>query len=227
MIEPTTAAVTVQNSESGIIYQLYNGASTSGTSKLGTGSNMVLISGILTSSATLTVKSIRIGTSCSATLSNSVSVTVTTVDSTITESSGVLTATQNGATYQWYQCPSTLISGQTNQSFTPSVAGDYNASVTVGGCSVTTNCFSVVLSATDFDNTTFSYYPNPTNGILNINYSETISKIQVNNLLGQEVLSKIINNKQGQIDMQHLPSGTYFVKVASEDKVKTLKIVRE
>ncbi len=157
-----------------------------------------------------------------------VNVTVSTVDTTITESSGVLTATQNGATYQWIQCPSTLISGETNQSFTPTVAGDYKVDITLNGCTVTSNCLTVTtLGTTDFDSTSFNYYPNPTNGILNVNYASEISKIEVSNILGQEVMVKNINAKEGQIDMQFLPSGTYLVKVSSDDKVKTIKIVKQ
>ena len=83
------------------------------------------------------------------------------------------------------------------------------------------------LSTSDFDNTSFSYYPNPTNGILNVNYSLEISKIQVSTILGQEVLSKNINAKEGQIDMEFLPTGTYLVKVSSDNKVKIIKVVKQ
>ena len=157
-----------------------------------------------------------------------VNVTVSAVDGTITQSSGVLTATQTGATYQWYACPNTVIVGATNQTFTPTVLGDYKATLTQNGCTITSNCTTVTsLGTADFDSTSFSYYPNPTNGILNVNYSSEISKIEVSNMLGQNVLSQTNNSKEAQIDMQFLPSGTYLVKISSEDKTKTIKIVKQ
>ncbi|MEO8235860.1 MAG: T9SS type A sorting domain-containing protein, partial [Flavobacterium sp.] len=157
-----------------------------------------------------------------------VNVIVSNPNTTITEASGILTATESSATYQWYKCPSTLISGATNQSYTPTVVGDYKVDITTNGCTLTSSCFTLVtLTTADFDTASFKYYPNPTNGILNVNYSSQISKIQVSNLLGQEVLTKNINSKEGQIDMQFLPSGTYLVKIYSEDKVKTIKVVKQ
>ena len=65
------------------------------------------------------------------------------IDSNVTQSTGILTATQSGATYQWYSCPNTLLSGETNQTYIPSIVGDYKVDITVGGCTVTSNCINV------------------------------------------------------------------------------------
>ena len=47
------------------------------------------------------------------------------IDNTVTQTAGILEAVQTGATYQWYQCPNTILTGKTNQTFTPTVVGDY------------------------------------------------------------------------------------------------------
>ena len=149
------------------------------------------------------------------------------INNSVTQTSGVLTATQTGAAYQWYNCTTGIIAGATNQTFTPSTVGDYRVKTTLNGCSLDSNCITVTtLSANDFDTANFSYYPNPTTGILNLNYSTDIDTIQISTILGQVVLSKTINAKEGQVDLQFLPSGTYLIKVTANDKTKVIKVVK-
>ena len=85
----------------------------------------------------------------------------------------------------------------------------------------------VALANNSFTNNSLSVYPNPVKDILNINYTENITKIQVVNMLGQEVISKSVNNTQNQIDMSHLVQGTYLVKITSNDLVKTMKVIKQ
>ena len=157
-----------------------------------------------------------------------VSVTVSVVNQSVTQNTGVLTATQSGAAYQWYSCStSALLIGETNQTFTPTAIGDYRVAITRNGCSLNSNCITVnTLSSNDFDAANFSYYPNPTTGILNVTYTSDIDTIQVSTILGQVVLSKTLNTKEGQIDLQFLPSGTYLVKVMANEKTKVIKVVK-
>lgn len=77
-----------------------------------------------------------------------------------------------------------------------------------------------------FDDASFVYYPNPVTDVLNISYANEISKVQVMNLLGQEVMVKSINATQSQIDMSNLTTGSYLVKVTSDNKVKTIKVIK-
>ena len=75
-----------------------------------------------------------------------------------------------------------------------------------------------------FNNDGFSLYPNPVSNMLNIEYSDKISFVRIYNLVGQEVLSKQIDATQTQMDMSTLSSGTYLVKINSNDLVKSVKI---
>jgi hypothetical protein len=82
--------------------------------------------------------------------------------------------------------------------------------------------------ATDtFDASSFKFYPNPVKDMLNLSYSQNISKVQVINLLGQEVTSKSIDATDAKVDMSNLPSGTYLVKVTSDNQVKTIKVIKQ
>jgi hypothetical protein len=86
---------------------------------------------------------------------------------------------------------------------------------------------SNVLGNDTFANDMFNAYPNPVKDILNLSYTQNITKVQVMNLLGQEVLTKSINATQSQVDMSNLAQGTYLVRVTSEDQVKTIKVIKE
>src|SRR5690554_4898594 len=57
--------------------------------------------------------------------------------------------------------------------------------------------------------TTFTYYPNPTSGIVNITANKDISSVSVVNILGQQVIAtKSLDN--GQVDLSALATGTYI-----------------
>ncbi|MFY0481930.1 T9SS type A sorting domain-containing protein [Flavobacterium sp. PLA-1-15] len=85
----------------------------------------------------------------------------------------------------------------------------------------------VSLSTSQFDTSGFKVYPNPVKDVLNLTYTQNISKVEVFNMLGQQVLTKSVNATQGQVDMSNLSMGTYLVKVASDNQVKTLKVIKQ
>jgi hypothetical protein len=64
------------------------------------------------------------------------------------------------------------------------------------------------------------------NDVLNLSYSQNINKVQVINILGQEVKTVTMDANQAQVDMSNLPSGTYLVKVTSDNQVKTVKVIK-
>ncbi|MFT4522296.1 MAG: hypothetical protein ACI8ZN_001241 [Bacteroidia bacterium] len=69
--------VRVISSESGIIYQLYNGASKTGASVLGNGADVYLTSGSISTSTTLDVNAVKLSpASCTSALTDSVVITV-------------------------------------------------------------------------------------------------------------------------------------------------------
>jgi N-acetylneuraminic acid mutarotase len=84
------------------------------------------------------------------------------------------------------------------------------------------------LSSNDFKaNEEFRVFPNPVKDILNLSYDTTINTVSIYNVLGQEMLRKSINANEGSIDVSSLSSGTYMIKVSSNDFVKTLKVIKE
>jgi hypothetical protein len=89
------------------------------------------------------------------------------------------------------------------------------------------SAYDASLSNDSFDASKFKFYPNPVKDVLNLSYTENITKVQVINLLGQEVKTVSINATQSQVDMSNLPKGTYLVKLTASDAVKTIKVIKE
>jgi hypothetical protein len=81
-------------------------------------------------------------------------------------------------------------------------------------------------SINDVFSSKISIYPNPANDFLQVSSEETITGIEVYNLIGKKVISKskLINNK---IDVSHLSKGVYVLKVLSNDIVGSRKIIIE
>ena len=86
--------------------------------------------------------------------------------------------------------------------------------------------YDAALATSTFDNSKFGAHPNPVTDILNLSYTKNISDVQVYNLLGQQIITEIVNNREDKLDMSHLPSGTYLVKVNAEGETKTIKVFK-
>ncbi|MGC4042129.1 MAG: T9SS type A sorting domain-containing protein [Flavobacterium sp.] len=166
---------------------------------------------------------------CSSSISADTSVTVNPApNGEITQSAGVITAAQSGATYQWYSCPNTLIDGATDQTYTPMIVGDYRVEITLGSCTQSSDCITVTeLGAKDFDLKEFKLYPNPVTDILNVEYTNEITDVSVFNMLGQKIISNNGGATTTTVDMSRLPSASYLVKVTSENASKTFKVIKK
>ena len=155
------------------------------------------------------------------------SVTITepaALDNSITQDSGVLTANQTGATYQWYACPDTLLVGETDLSFTPSEVGSYKVEITMGACVVESVCENVtVLGLGHVENKfKFSMYPNPSN--LNVHITTNMDGyFQIINQLGQIIRTfKIGANIESTVYVGDLNDGFYFVKSVNSNFTQKL-----
>ncbi len=93
----------------------------------------------------------------------------------------------------------------------------------VSGGSFTTQ----MLSIGSFSIKNLKLYPNPVKDILNLSLDKEITTVSINNLLGQEVFTRTVNNNEISIDITGLAAGTYMVKVISNNEVRTIKIIKE
>ncbi len=89
----------------------------------------------------------------------------------------------------------------------------------------TTSCsFVLVVDPTlgieDFKLENIFLYPNPTTGLVKINSTSKISKIEVYNNIGQLLVS---NRGKAEIDLTTLDRGIYYVIITSEDGKREIK----
>jgi hypothetical protein len=73
-----------------------------------------------------------------------------------------------------------------------------------------------------------SLYPNPTDGQLTIDNGElTIENVEIFDVLGRLCHVETRHATSLQLDISHLPSGIYFVKIKTETGIITKKIVKQ
>lgn len=86
---------------------------------------------------------------------------------------------------------------------------------------VTINGSTLGIDDVDFkDDTSISLYPNPVQNILRVKASGSINKIEIYNILGQNVLS--VENSNA-INVQHLNKGAYISKIFQDNDVVSTK----
>ena len=85
---------------------------------------------------------------------------------------------------------------------------------------------TTALANNQFEFSNLKVYPNPVNNILNVENAQKITKVSIINLLGQELLSKNFDDLKTQIDITDLQSGSYLVRISSENKEQIVKIVK-
>ena len=101
---------------------------------------------------------------------------------------------------------------------------DYNAPIATN--TATTTVINN-LSNESFAFSNLNFYPNPVKNNLTISNTSTIETVEISSILGQKIIVKKINDLQTEIDLSQLLNGVYFVKVISEGKEKTVKIIKE
>ncbi|WP_333695726.1 GEVED domain-containing protein [Flavobacterium sp.] len=111
-----------------------------------------------------------------------------------------------------------LVNGQTYYAVQTSDQGCRSASFAV--------TVTVTLGANSFDLAGLKYYPNPVTNVLQVEYTAPIVSLELYNMIGQKVSFQNVNALQGSLEMGKLPTGTYFVKVQTENASKTIKIVK-
>jgi hypothetical protein len=82
-----------------------------------------------------------------------------------------------------------------------------------------------LLAVNNFESLEVNLYPNPSDGILNIQAESSISSIEIMNVLGQLLLTSKGNSTHEQMDISGLSAGNYFVRVVVGSESGVLRVV--
>ena len=71
-------------------------------------------------------------------------------------------------------------------------------------------------------------YPNPTSGIIHVQTEgQSMVEVQVFDLFGKMLFQQSIGETEFSVDLSNYSSGTYLLRIISNEGVETVKVVRE
>ena len=123
------------------------------------------------------------------------------------------------------------IGGATAQVYTATANGNYAVVLTENGCTDTSACVNVVISSIGSMNMqeVVKVYPNPTSGLLNIDFGATQyeATVQIYDARGVAVQRfEISNTAVGQVQLPTV-SGMYMIVVRTAEGMARFSVVRE
>lgn len=150
------------------------------------------------------------------------------VDTAVIRNYLTLTAQATNAAYQWIDCASGIMTGETNANFTATVNGSYQVAVNQNGCVDTSACFSITnVGITNVSLQGITLYPNPTSDQLYINKgSNQKLDIVITNSNGSEVFRSISTSQITTVNMSQYATGMYVVTMKNELGVKVEQVVK-
>jgi hypothetical protein len=105
----------------------------------------------------------------------------------------------------------------------------YYAMQSLNGC-VSISPLAVTVSTSlenaDIDFKRLYFYPNPIKNYFKLIYFEVITSIQLINPMGQSVFITHPNALEATLNINHLPSGIYFMELRSKDKKGIIKVIK-
>ena len=101
---------------------------------------------------------------------------------------------------------------------------DYNAPIDTGIANTTFQSLNNTIFNAD---NSISIYPNPANSIVNIIANSNLKSIQLYDVQGRILQTKIVNQTTENLDISNQSKGIYFLKITSDDGVKVEQIVKE
>ncbi|MBK6621601.1 MAG: T9SS type A sorting domain-containing protein [Saprospirales bacterium] len=160
-----------------------------------------------------------------------INLSVQSVDTSVIEGPGSLTAVESGANYQWIDCETgEPVDGAEDQTFVALESGHYALVITKNACSDTSACYSLIVDATTQAlKDEIDIYPNPFEEILFIKLGPSTPPLylEIRNSTGQVVWTK---NSGGAVvvkaDLRGQPTGVYYLLAITTDRTGVWKLVK-
>lgn len=142
-----------------------------------------------------------------------------------------LTTTQTFQSYQWY-LDGEMITGATEQTYTPTIQGVYYCVVSQNNCSAQSN----EITAPFLSNSSFvvgnkiKLYPNPSSDLITVAYDGIFDgNYTIINALGQSVLTEkgnVTNEKSLKISVLNLKTGHYVLQMKMDGVLQNIKFLK-
>jgi hypothetical protein len=153
--------------------------------------------------------------------------TVTSIDLTTSTVGATITSNDATATYQWIDCATnTDIVGETGQSYTATVDGDYAVVLTNGSCSDTSLCDQVTVVGLDEDLISIGLKPNPTNNNIAISFNAANASLTICDAQGKVIIDGKDIVSEEMINLQDVEKGIYFFHVVINDQESVHRVVK-
>ncbi|MCX6271500.1 MAG: T9SS type A sorting domain-containing protein [Bacteroidetes bacterium] len=159
--------------------------------------------------------------------------TVKTVNTSVTLFSATLTAGESGAAYQWVDCNNgyAQVQGAVSQSFSPVANGSYAVIVTKDGCTDTSTCVNVTTVGIADNNgiAGLMIYPNPVEEVLNIDLGYLPGEVNVTvfNADGRTVTRTCYSHSGHLVQkVSGLAKGVYFVSIEAGKQRSFLRFIK-
>lgn len=156
------------------------------------------------------------------------------VNTTVNQNGITLTATATGVSYQWVDCDNNnaAISGQTGQSFTPTINGNYAVIIdNNNGCSDMSTCFAITTVGLIPAHTTQTLvFPNPTTQHLYLQLpTDGMWNALLHDLTGKTLLSQTLQGNSSQsIELSNITPGVYFLHLTDNQGFReVIKVIKE
>jgi hypothetical protein len=171
---------------------------------------------------------------CGLSAGQSLSVILTSIDTSVSLSGTTLTSNAAGAAYQWIDCGNgnLPISGETDKSFTAVASGNYAVIVSKNSCMDTSSCYSIntVGIIDNISSAAFKIYPNPSHGKFIIEMGDIKGRtenaeIEIYNLFGKKVFQSAMTKIKSEIDLSHQSNGIYVLKIHDGIKIFNRMII--
>jgi len=156
------------------------------------------------------------------------------IDNSVSQEMNLISANLEGAIYQWFDCSGAkpeAITGEVAQIFEATTSGSYAVQITVGTCSVMSECVDIFISnIEDITNElNINVFPNPSNGLFTIDFTRQNQFpiiIEIKDLLGRVVETKVIKSATtNNLDLSNLENGHYSLRaINSKNSFQTTLI---
>ncbi len=158
-----------------------------------------------------------------------ISLTIVSLDLSVSYTGTAFLSNASGVTYQWIDCTTGLpLPGETWASLVAPSNGSYAVIVDNGVCSDTSDCISAPVGVDEVGSINeLVIAPNPSSGVFTINTELTGGSLVIYDPLGRIIVQKEMIGNSLMIDISEQAKGVYFLTLENKQEVQTVRIVKE